>query len=262
MSLLCDFEGKFCLAPKRIVLYFHTAVQGWSALFLISWLEPNLTCKYWLLEYLLSWPSVLSSRCCRRSWVETMHGICSLQLKIVLGCLAAKLFLSCWWPGLEAENVWVGFIMLWPLNFKLLLMVDVKSPLSQFQAQCKIPEFLARHFPCQQFVTSLGFWGQEVAGLFTEPGSSKLVEDLCVISWVAGPTSRLWRAEPCRPGTAVVCNRGVCGGACVQALSCDSDWAALLLPLSLPDLSIFGAEIQCYSIELFRASYFIFVHVS
>lgn len=56
--------------------------------------------------------------------------------------------------GLQAENVWIGFIMLWPLNFKLLLMVDVKSLLSSFQDLCKISEFLGRHFPCQQPLVS------------------------------------------------------------------------------------------------------------
>lgn len=190
MKTRCDSGGK-CRVIFRIVAVLFCTKEGnasvllyGSALFCLTlcWLVPSiLTGKYWLLEYLLSWVCVFSCRCWTKLWFETMQGLCSLQntLKIVPGCLAANLFLCCWWPGLQAENVWIGFIILWPLNFKLLLMVDVKSLLSQFQELCKISEFLGRLFPCQQPVANFGFWkGQEVTGLFTGQEGSSSVRNL------------------------------------------------------------------------------------
>lgn len=218
-----------------------------SALFCLipHFLVPSiLTGKYWLLEYLFSWPCVFSSRCWTKLWFETIQGLCSLQktLKIVSGCLAANLFLPCWWPGLQAENIWIGFIMLWPLNFKLLLMVDVKSLLSQFQALCKISEFLGRHFPCQQLVTTFGFWErqEQVTGLFTGQASSSLVRDL-----YAGQRPGICLALESRARqTWYGCD--VNEGCLCWCLGADtplghSDGVALLLALFLCDWSFFEA---------------------
>lgn len=253
MRIQCDSGGKRKVFFRVVAVLFCTkednapVLHYSSALFCLipHFLVPSvLAGKYWLLEYLLSSLCAFSSRCWTKLWFETIQGLCSLQntLKIIPGCLAAKLFLPCWWPGLQAENVWIGFIVLWPLNFKLLLMVDVKSVLSQFQALCKISEFFGRHFPCQQPVTTLGFWeGQEqVTGLFTGQTSSILVRDLYTGQCPGICLALESRARQTWYGCDV---NERCLYWCLGADTPlgHSDWVALLLALFLPDWSNFEA---------------------
>lgn len=120
-------------------------------------------------------------------------------------------------------------------------MVDVKSLLPWFQSLCRISEFLGRYFLCQQPLVSEKDRGKL-------QGCSQ--DDEALVWWgtcvLANVQASVWlqRAEPGRPGTAMMWLRDVCIGVWVQTLRWDTGTECLCswLCSSLIEVSLMQQE--------------------